>query len=324
MQLRLSGALAALWIGFACPIAYGQDSGTTETVSQDGTEDVAKDETEVDAAAIEEDPAVAEISAAIRAYAEAYNARDAAKVAAHWSPDGVYVSKSSGEQVVGREAIAKELETTFAGDNPPTIELYTETIDFISPNVALETGYAIVRFSEDDAVESTYNVVYTKIAGEWLIDRVTEEEVVVEPSHYAYLQDLEWMIGSWIDEGDGFLVEFDCQWTTKQNFIARKYSVERDGEVDASGLQVIGWDPASEQIRSWLFDSEGSYVLGTWTQKEDRWIVQSVATFAGGGSGSSTSIFKPQEDGTYTWQKVNRVVDGELLPNIDEIVLRRQ
>ena len=33
------------------------------------------------------------------------------------------------------------------------------------------------------------------------------------------LKDLEWLIGDWKEKGDGFTIEFSCQWTTKKNFI---------------------------------------------------------------------------------------------------------
>jgi hypothetical protein len=49
-----------------------------------------------------------------------------------------------------------------------------------------------------------------------------------------------------------------------------------------------------------------------------------VATLADGGSGSFASVFRPLEDGRYAWQKINRVVDGQLLPNVDEVIIKRQ
>ena len=65
-------------------------------------------------------------------------------------------------------------------------------------------------------------------------------------------------------------------------------------------------------------------INGTWTKRDDRWVVQSVATLADGSTGSFTSVFRPLDDGNFTWQKLNRVLDGKLLPNIDEIVVQRK
>ena len=43
-----------------------------------------------------------------------------------------------------------------------------------------------------------------------------------------------------------------------------------------------------------------------------------------GGSGSFTSIFRPIDDGSYGWQKTNQIIDGELLPNLEEVIITRQ
>ena len=73
-------------------------------VSQD---DVGQDAGEQDSAEQAQDGS-AEIEAAIQSYVTAFNARDAQKLAEHWSPEGVYISRSSGDQVVGRESLTEE------------------------------------------------------------------------------------------------------------------------------------------------------------------------------------------------------------------------
>ncbi len=293
-------ALIVLWFCAAGSTAVGQDAATE---SNDQT---------------------AAIQAAIQSYVDAFNAKNAEKLVSHWSEDGVYTSRSTGEQVVGREAMAKEFATMLAGESVPKLAVVTDSIEFISPNVALERGTATVTSGDNEPVESTYRVVYVKRDGQWLIDRVTEDEIVIEASHRDELQDLQWLVGQWNHQSDSFAVDIDCQWTTKQNFISRKYTVTNDDGVESSGLQIIGWDPNQKQVRSWLFDSDGGFVKGVWNKKDDRWVVQNVATLTDGGSGSYTSIFRPMDDGTYTWQKINRVVEGEILPNIDEIVFQNR
>ncbi|QDS97555.1 YybH family protein [Adhaeretor mobilis] len=275
-----------------------------------------------DTAARDED--TAQITAAIQSYVAAFNARDVEKLANHWSPNGVYTSRTSGEQSVGREAMVEEFTAILAGESFPKLAVATESIEFISPNVALERGTATVAHSEDEVVETTYSVVYVKKDGTWLIDRVTEDEMVVELSHYENLKDLEWIIGEWIDETDGVKIEITCRWTENKNFISRTFAVSNAEEVESSGLQIIGWDSKEKKISSWLFDSQGNIITGTWAKRDDRWTVQSLASLAGGISGSFITVFQPLEDGTYTWQKINQVVDGELLPNIEKSIVRRK
>ena len=275
------------------------------------------------------------IKAAIGSYVEAFNARDAQKLAGHWAPEGTYIirsrgaSRSSGDRVTGRAAIAKEFEEIFASKNVPQLAVETETIEFISPNVALERGIATIKHADGEDAEgstsrSAYRVVYVRQAGKWLIDRVTEEEIEIRISNHEKLKELEWIIGNWVDEGEEMTIETECNWTKNQNFISRKYSVSREGQVEFSGMQIIGWDPKANEIRSWLFDTGGGFVAGTWARREGQWVVQSVATFPDGVSGSYTSIFRPLEEGRYAWKKINRVVDGEILPNIDEVIITRK
>ena len=328
MSVKVSFILLAwLWAMPAGLIA--QDSGSPPTAGAQevadeqettGTEETAGEQPiAVESAA--QAAARVEIEAAIQSYVTAFNNRDANTLAAHWAPEGVYTDRSSGAQVVGREAIAAQFTEMFGQEGVPGLAVTSESIDFISPNVALERGVAIVSYAEDDVVETAYSVVYIKIDGKWLIDRVTEDEIVVEFSNADKLQPLEWMIGEWVDASDEMTIEINCQWTRNQNYISRTFNVASE-DFESAGLQIIGWDPVNNQIRSWLFDTDGSFVSGTWTQHEGGWTVQSIATLVDGKQGSFTSILQPLEDGTYSWRKVNRVLDGELLPSLDEVIVQ--
>lgn len=260
---------------------------------------------------------------AVESYVSAFNARDAAALAEHWSPQGVYISRTSGDRIVGRDAIAEEFKQIFAGDNLPTLAVATESIRFISPNVALERGTATVTGAGDSVSTTAYSVVYINHDGKWLIDRVTEDEVVREASNYEHLSGLEFLIGEWADEGEAVTIRTSCRWTKNQNYISRTYTVEENGEATSSGLQIIGWNAEDEEIRSWLFDSGGTYVEGTWTENNGSWANQSVAFLADGGRGSFTAVFRPVDDSSYGWRKVNRIIDGQLMPNVDEVIVVR-
>jgi hypothetical protein len=89
-------------------------------------------------------------------------------------------------------------------------------------------------------------------------------------------------------------------------------------------MQLVGWDAARKQIRSWVFDSDGGFAEGVWTKKGDRWSIQTTATLSGGARASSISILEPIDANSFSWQKVSRVVDGEILPNIDVVTIVRQ
>ena len=284
---------------------------TVRVAAQEATSSTA----EADKASIED---------AIQAYIAAFHARDAKAMAEYWSSKGVYINKLSGEQVVGRKAIAAVLAAMFATQEKRHLSVSTESIEFISPNVALERGIATVTHPDQPAISTAYRGIYVRRDGRWLIDRMTEDEQPDVESHYEQLKDLEWLIGDWVDQAGTDTIKTECNWTKNKNYISRTFTVNIGDQVNSSGLQIIGWDPKQKQIRSWLFDSNGGFVEGTWTHKGDRWYVQSVATLADGGSGSFTSIHRPLDENSFSWQKIHRVVDGEILPNIDEVIITRK
>jgi uncharacterized protein (TIGR02246 family) len=265
------------------------------------------------------------IESAIQSYIAAFNAKDANAMVQLWSPEGVYVSKPSGERVEGREAIVAALGELFAEEGQRKLSVSTESIELISPNVALERGSATVERPDQVELKTDYRTIYVRRDGKWLIDRVTEEEPATnENSHQQRLKELEWLIGNWTDQAGDDTIQFECDWTKNQNYISRRFTVNVDGQADSTGLQVIGWDPKSEQIRSWLFDSNGGFVEGTWTKKDDRWFVKCVGRFPDGAAGSFTSVFRPVDPDSYGWKKVQREVDGKILPNINEVIISRQ
>jgi uncharacterized protein (TIGR02246 family) len=266
----------------------------------------------------------AAIRKAVEEYVAAYNRGDAKALAAMWSPDAVYTNPVTGAQAVGREAIEKQFAGVFAESKSTKLEASTTAIQFISPNVAAEQGVAKVSRPDQSPEESDYTAVYVKRDGKWLLDRVTEEEVPVVSSHYEQLKELEWMIGSWVDEDDQNRIETTCQWTKNQNFITRSFTLTVRDRIDVAGMQIVGWDPATKQIRSWVFDSDGGFGEGKWTKKGNAWYIQTTGTLPNGEQTSSVNVMTYVDANTFTWQSLNRVVAGELQPNVDEVVVVRQ
>jgi uncharacterized protein (TIGR02246 family) len=265
----------------------------------------------------------AAIEQAIESYTGAFNARDAKLLASHWGLEAVYVNPLTDSQVEGREAIAEEFEAILAELEEIKLAVDVESIRFISPSVAVENGIASLISADEEPRETSYTAIHVKRDGKWLLDRVTEEDVPVILSHYEQLKELEWMIGTWIDDDDQDRVETTCEWTRNKNFITRSFAVSVRDRIEMAGMQIIGWDPAAKQIRSWVFDSDGGFAEGRWTKKENRWSITTTGTLPGGAKASSVSVITYVDDTQFKWQSVNRTADGELLPNIDEVIVVR-
>jgi uncharacterized protein (TIGR02246 family) len=266
----------------------------------------------------------AAIRKSVEAYVAAFNQADAKALAAMWSPEAVYSNPVSGEEAVGREAIEAQFVAIFTETPGIKLAATTNSVEFVSPNVAIEKGVAQVTRQDQAAEESEYSAVYIKREGQWLLDRVTETEVPQVSTQYEHLKELEWMIGTWVDQDEESQIITRCQWSQNQNFIIRFFSVNVRDQLQLSGLQIVGWDPQANKIRSWVFDSDGGFGDGMWVKKDASWHVNSTGILPDGGKSTSVQIIRLVDDNTYTWQVVNREVDGELLPNVDEVVVVRQ
>jgi len=280
------------------------------------------------AAMAQETTEQAKDEAAIRktgeAYVKAFNGKDANALAAFWSPEAVYTNRLTGEQVVGREAIAQQFAGIFEAAEALELDVNVQSVQFVSPNVAVEHGVAKFISPPSEPEEVDYSAVYVRRDGKWLLDRVTDDPEPVVQSHYEQLKDLEWMIGSWVDKDENARIVTECNWTKNKNFITRSFTVSVVDRIELSGMQIIGWDEAARQIRSWTFDSDGGFSEGTWSQKDNRWYVRKKGTTADGSKAAAVNIITYVDDDAFTLQSTQRTLAGDLLPNIDEVMVVRR
>lgn len=265
-----------------------------------------------------------EIRKAVASYVEAFNKHDAQALAQHWSPDAVYINRSTGEEVVGREAISEQFSALFQEQPELKLKVSVTSVQFVSPNVAIETGTTSLLSPSSEPEEVEYSAVNVKQGGKWLIDRVTDKSKEVIPSHYEQLKVLEWMVGNWANESGEAVVEVECNWTKNRNFLTRAFKLSIPDQADFSGMQIIGWDPAAKQIRSWTFDANGTFAEATWEHKGKRWYIRNRGVLSDGRPATMVNVMQQVDDKSLTWQTVERTAGSELLPNLAEIVIVRQ
>jgi uncharacterized protein (TIGR02246 family) len=268
----------------------------------------------------------AAIRASVESYVAAYNRGDATAVAAHWSDQGHWISPS-GQRIVGRQAIEKEMKALFADSPGAKVEVLDPRVRFVTADVAIEEGSARVIRPGEPPDESTYLAIHVKKDGKWRLDSVRETELpeALESPAHEQLKDLEWMVGEWIDQDPNSTVETDCRWAKSKSFLLRTFRVSAPGVEDLEGTQVVGWDPVRKVIRSWVFDSDGGYLEGTWTRKENAWTVKAAGYLADGRKAASVNVFTYVDPNTFTWRSFGRQVDGQFMPDVPEVkVVRKQ
>ncbi|MHB1036665.1 MAG: YybH family protein [Pirellulales bacterium] len=266
---------------------------------------------------------VAAIRAALGSYVAAYNRGDAKAVAAHWSESGEWRSPT-GQRFEGRKAIEKELEGIFAENKGVRIECGNPTVRLVSSDVATEEGTVRVVRPGEAPSESTYLAIHVKKDGQWKLDSVHETSVPEEPATSPQLENLAWLVGEWIDSSPDSTIETNVSWTKNKTFLSYAFKASLPGMDDLEGTQVIGWDPAAGTIRSWMFDSDGGFGEGTWSNEDNRWIVKFSQVLPDGRKATATNIYTLVDANTFTWKSIGRKVGDEFLPNIDEVKVVRK
>jgi hypothetical protein len=148
-------------------------------------------------------------------------------------------------------------------------------------------------------------------------------EAAEAPAAEDPLSDLAWLTGDWVEEGDNPGVEFHSRWTGTGAFLVRAFRVAMDEESTLPGLQVIGWDPSAKQVRSWTFDGTGGFGEESWSRQDDVWTIRSKYTLPDGSKAGSINVLTKLDDDAFTWKSVNREMNGELQPDIDEFTVVR-
>ena len=261
------------------------------------------------------------IREAVRAYVDAFNRGDAEAVARLWHENGEWISPA-GDKIKGRDAIREEMKAYFS-EGGGTIRVSDTQIRMVAPTVAVEEGRARVVRRGEAPSDTTYIAIHVREGKHWRLESVRETALPSPPSNFDKLKDLEWMVGTWIDQDDDATIKTRCQWTKNKNFLTRSFHVVVEGKVALEGTQVIGYDAANDRIRSWLFDTMGGFAEGTWTRDGDRWLIRSAQTLQDGRRASSINIISYLDDNRFTWESTGREVDGELQPNVDPVVVVR-
>ena len=256
------------------PAADGQELGS------DGESEVptssASDQTSgaQDDGSADQDKAIMKL---VDSYVTAFNKGDAAAVVEHWSKDGVYVNRTTGDQLVGREAIEASFREMFADGPVGELQVEVESIRIVRPDVALEDGTARFVAPTGPVDTTSYTAIYVWEDNEWKLDSIRETASPSPPTNYDMLSEWEWMVGYWTDELDEWQVETNCEWSANRNFLTRSFKVVKDDQIQIQGVQVIGYDPVANTFRCWVFHSGGGFGEGTVEVQNDRFVLASTS-----------------------------------------------
>jgi uncharacterized protein (TIGR02246 family) len=257
------------------------------------------------------------------ALAAALNAKNAKSAAALFTPTGEFVD-GDGNLFHGRAAIEAEFDALFKANPKGHVEIKPAELRSIAPGVVIEEGHATIGPADESSAATVgYTTVHVKGPdGKWLIAslRSLGDEDITPHEH---LNQLEWLLGDWIDESDDSVVRSSTRWSDDKNFILSDFHIHIAGRRAMSGTQRIGWDASLGKLRSWVFDSSGGHAEGLWTQVGDRWIVKVKGVGPNGEIGTATNIFIPTGRGSITFTSVHRIVGDKAAPDVTVKIVRK-
>lgn len=256
-------------------------------------------------------------------YVEVFNQKAAEKVGAFWTEHGTHTDRESGERTEGRAAIQADMTRVFEEQGDCRLSATISRIKFITSDVADVEGETTVVLSDAEPIVSAFRAIVVHQGDKWLIDAVEEFPLPQPTSSAAGLKELEWLIGEWVDDSDDVRVSTTFRWTANQTFLLRSFEVETKDGLAMTGTQVIGWDPRGRQIRSWSFNSDGSFGESTWTRGGNSWFSKTSQTLATGDVASGTFVVERMNHDSFTIRLIGHEVNGEAQATGEPVTLVR-
>ncbi len=86
---------------------------------------------------------------------------------------------------------------------------------------------------------------------------------------------------------------------------------------------VLSRDPATGKLKSWTFESDGSIGTSKWGRTETGWRADVSSTTGDGELVRAVTIIKPSSRNAFTFESIDRTVDGEKVANIAPVQVTR-
>jgi uncharacterized protein (TIGR02246 family) len=249
------------------------------------------------------------IAALTRDMTQAFDRRDAAAIAARWTPDGEFIH-NDGAAIRGRAAIQQAYAAFFQTlKGQPKLEVQAENLRFLAADTAVLEVALRLKDADDVVAAGRQQTLLVRAGGRWkaAIVREWDHDLGLD----VRLADLAWLIGDWQSVTKERTVTVSYAWDANQAFIRGKFTVQEGGKVVESGTEVIGKDHARGGLRSWIFQADGGFAEGVWSRDGKKWSIDLHGTRADGRELTATILQIPGNPDTVVWQAVQQAIDGQ-------------
>lgn len=277
------------------------------------------------AAAAPASPAEAEIRSRFDAFVQAFNDVKPEAVTAFFTDEGALID-GEGQVSRGKEAITEVYTAALSADPAPKLGAQVDTVRQLTADVAQIEGDAQITIGDVPQL-SRFTALLVRKDGQWRMAELRDEPIPapLPESNYERLKEVEWMVGDWVDESQDSRISSSIRWALSKNFLVRNYSVEVNGEKAMSGVMWLGYDPRTDQLKSWVFDSRGGYGEAHWTRTGDnQWVLKANGVMRDGSPTSATQIINLVNKDVVQQSSIDRIVGGEVAPDIAPVTMVRK
>jgi uncharacterized protein (TIGR02246 family) len=309
--IGITCGLFALFAGGALVRGFGQPAQPPAAQGNGGAAPANEQDRSADVAAVRE---------ATRQFARAFEKGDAQAVAAAFTESGEYLNDDA-PPIHGRAALAKAYADFFAKKVDLKLESKSNKVRFVGQDTAVEEGTFTAKAKDQPTRTSRYSALFVRQEGKWLIAIL--KEWGDDSTEQAEITDIAWLIGTWESTGGDATARTSYEWAPNKKFIIARYTITPKDGKPMIGTQVIGVDPSTDTIRSWTFDADGGIGEATWAWDDGRWAIDSDATLSDGSDTTALNFLTKTGEDTFTWKSVKRTLEGDELPDIGPITVKR-
>jgi uncharacterized protein (TIGR02246 family) len=263
------------------------------------------------------------IRQAVAAYAEAFNKGDQAAIAAAWAPDAEYISED-GTTTRGRDAITALFRQIFTDRKGTKMDLKVSSVRVLKGgDVALQDGTSSITDPDGSTTSGRYSAVWVKSDGKWMVRSARDlpGETGDTTAAAAALKPLEWLVGDWESEKGNLSVS--TRWALDRAFLMQEFKVKEADGGELKIVQLVGYDPLTDQIKSWTFDSRGGYGEGLWTRDGNSWVIETAGVLPEGLTGTARNTIRFSDDQSFVFQTREREIDGQPIPDGEVKLVRK-
>ena len=250
-------------------------------------------------------------------YEKAFASGDSGAITKMWLDEGTY-TRPDGVTISGAKEIKKTYDEFFDanGGKGTAISIKIEGLKALGDCAVLEKGF----ITGGSNVDTMYQALHVRDRGEWKIAKVTEELVAApQPS----ISELSWLVGSWNAEGKNGRAKISTSWMNDKHNLMFQYDLETKDGKKHSDTQVLGVEPTTGALASWIFDSDGGVGKAYWNKVGETWVIDSFLNKSDGTELFATQVIRPIGSDSYTWKSTGVKINGMDLPDQQEITIKK-